>query len=354
MCRLQVVFIQLSTISAKSEQVQDPVFYSDSPGHYGRCLSDCRVLQVERETIEKYGINHNRFKTDLQYADFQTLLGNTSLAMFDEITDLFKSKSITLPSLPEIAQYINSSLKKENLSSQKLANIIQMDPVIAARVVHVANSSWSGSKKINSIQNALDTIGISGVRTIVQGVVLRDLFMPNSQPVNDSMARFYEHSIRTGVICYALAKKLPNFDNDQAFMAGVLHDIGTVPILVVIDRYPKLAEDEKKLVAVISHLKTYIGGAVMKQWGFDEVFIETAKHAYDWNRKVDKADYCDLVQVALMHSHLVGGERIKGPELFDLPAFKRLGFDKVNPVDNLQTLKELTSQVKELIRKICK
>ncbi len=339
---------------ADTERSQSPVFYSDTPGHYARCLSACKLLLVESETIEKYGLQHDRFKTDLNYADFETLLGNTSLALFDEITELFKSKSITLPSLPEIALYINAALEKEDVSTKKLSKIIQMDPVIAARVVQVANSPLYGNTENNSIQDALARIGIDGVRTIVMGVVLRDLFMPKSQPVIDTMTKFYEHSIRTGVICYALAKKLKGFNRDQAFMAGILHDIGIVPILVVADRYPQISEKKNTLSAVLTHLKSYIGGMVLQQWGFSEKFTDVAKHAYDWKRKAEKADYCDLVQVALMHSHLVGGEKIKGPELSELPAFKRLGFDKVNPVDNIQSLKELSLRIKDMIRVICK
>jgi HD-like signal output (HDOD) protein len=339
---------------ADSERGQTPIFYSDTPGHYGRCLGNCKMLLVERATIEKYGINHDRFKTDLNIADFETLLGNTSLALFDEITDLFKSKSITLPSLPEIALYIKAVLEKDDVSIKKLAKIIQVDPVISARVVQVANSSLYGDTQSDSIQDALERIGVDGVRTIVKGVVLRDLFMPNKQPINDAMMRFYEHSIRIGVICYALAKKLPGFDREQAFMAGILHDIGVVPILVVSDRYPQIAEKPNTLAAVLGHLKSYIGGMVLQQWDFADKFIEVAKHAYEWDRKVDKADYCDLVQVALMHSHLVGGEKIKGPDLSVLPAFKRLGFDKQNPVDNIQTLKELSTRIKDMIKMICK
>ena len=190
------------------ERAQSPLFYSDTPGHYGRCLSKCKILLVERTIIDKYGLNHDRFKTDINYADFETLLGNTSLALFDEITELFKSKSITLPSLPEIALYINAALEKDDVSTKKLSKIIQMDPVIAARVVQVANSPLYGDTENNSIQDALARIGLDGVRTIVMGVVLRDLFMPKSQPVIDAMTHFYEHSIRTGVICYALAKKI--------------------------------------------------------------------------------------------------------------------------------------------------
>ena len=343
-----------SLVFADSDRAQEPLFLTDTPGHYGRCLSACRVLLVERKTIAKYGLNHDRFKTDLNYADFETLLGNTSLALFDEITELFKSKSITLPSLPEIALYINAALEKEDVSAKKLSKIIQMDPVIAARVVQVANSPLYGDTQNNSIQDALARIGIDGVRTIVMGVVLRDLFMPKSQPVIDTMTKFYEHSIRTGVICYALAKKLKGFNADQAFMAGILHDIGVVPILVVADRHVQIAEKENTLAAVLTHLKSYIGGMVLQQWDFSEKFTEVAKHAYDWDRQVEKADYCDLVQVALMHSHLVGGDKINGPELSSLPAFKRLGFDKVNPVENMKTLQELGLRIKDMIKVICK
>lgn len=337
-----------------TERSQSPLFYSNTPGHYARCLSTCKILLVESASLEKYGLNHDRFKTDINYADFETLLGNTSLALFDEITELFKSKSITLPSLPEIALYINAALEKEDVSAKKLSKIIQMDPVIAARVVQVANSPLYGDTQNNSIQDALARIGIDGVRTIVMGVVLRDLFMPNTQPVIDTMTKFYEHSIRTGVVCYALAKKLKGFNADQAFMAGILHDIGVVPILVVADRHAQIAEKENTLAAVLTHLKSYIGGMVLQQWDFSEKFTEVAKHAYDWDRQVEKADYCDLVQVALMHSHLVGGDKINGPELSSLPAFKRLGFDKVNPVENMKTLQELGLRIKDMIKVICK
>ncbi len=343
-----------SLIDAGSERAQSPVFMSATPGHYARCLGAGQVLLIETEALQRHGLNHDRFKTDINYAEFETLMGNTSLVLFDEITEQFKSKSVTLPSLPELALYINAVLKKDTISIKRLAKIIQMDPVIAARVVQVANSSLYGNEQSNSIQEALDKIGVDGVSTIVQGVVLRDLFMPSTQSVTEAMIQFYEHSIRIGVICYALAKKLPGFDPDQAYMAGVLHDIGVVPILVVADRHVQISEKEDVLKAVLQHLKGYIGGIALQQWGFAEKFVEVAKHACDWSRQPQKADYCDLVQVALLHSHLVGGKKIAGPALVDLPAFRRLGLDKMNPVDNIHTLKELEVRIREMVKIICK
>ena len=342
--------------SAQTERAHSPLFYSDQSGHYARCLTDCKFLQVERAVLKKYGIKNKRSQDELDYAAFDTLpAGDSSLALVDEITSLFKSKSVTLPSLPEIALYINAALDKEDMSAKRLAKIIQMDPVIAARLVQVANSALYGSSEKNdSIQHAVTKIGLQGVRAIVMGVVLRDLFMPNTEIVIRSMARFYEHSIRVGVICYEFARRIKGFSPEKAFLAGILHDIGVVPILVVADTHTELAYKASNLEAALSQLKSYIGGMVLQQWEFDPEYIEIAKHAYDWKRVVDKPDYCDLVQVALLHSHLLAGEKISGPELSELPAFKRLGLDQHNPIDNLATLKDLGQRVTELVRMICK
>lgn len=178
--------------------------------------------------------------------------------------------------------------------------------------------------------------------------------MPNTELVVHKMTQFYEHSIRTGVVCYELAKQIPDFKPERAFLFGLLHDIGVIPILVAADTHTELAHKTSNLDLVITQLKSHIGGMVLQQWQFDKELIENSREAYYWDRNVDKADYCDLVQVALKHSHLLGGEKIEGPELFDLPAFKRLGLEELNLIDNITALKEISSRITELIKMICK
>ena len=349
------------SISSESERAQSPIFFSNTLGHYARCTLPCKIVQIEKNITEKYGIQHNRDNNKLDIANCETLpSSNANLEILNEITDLFKSNSVTLPSLPEIALYINSSLDNENLSTKKLAQIIQMDPIIAARIVQVANSALymnsdqNKSDQCDSIQSAITRIGLENIRNIVMGVVLRDLFMPDTEIVVHKMTQFYEHSIRVAVICYELAKKISSFKPDRAFLFGLLHDIGVIPILVVADTHTQLAHKESNIDAVLNQLKSHIGGMILKQWKFDQELIDNAKLAYNWKRVVSKAYYCDLVQVALKHSHLVGGEKIEGPELFDLPAFKRLGLENLNLVDNITALKDISTRITELIKMICK
>ncbi|VAW97750.1 hypothetical protein MNBD_GAMMA23-620 [hydrothermal vent metagenome] len=344
------------SMSAESERAQHPVFTNNSPGLYARCILPTEIIRIGKDIIDKYGIRHNRDKDNLDYDNLETVVaGNTNVKLIHEITQLFKSNAITLPSLPEIALYINSELNNENLGTKKLAQVIQMDPVIAARIVQVANSAlYGGSNSSDSIQNAISKIGLESIRNIVMGVVLRDLFMPNTELVVHKMTQFYESSIRTGVICYELAKQIPEFNPERAFLFGLLHDIGVIPILVAVDAHPELAHKESNLDTVLTQLKSHIGGMILQQWQFDNELIDNAREAYSWDRKVDKADYCDLVQVALKHSHLLGGEKVEGPELFDLPAFKRLGLEELNLIENITALKDISIRITDLIKMICK
>ena len=344
------------SIMAESERAQSPVFYASTPGHYARSTLPCKIIQIEKSITKKYGIQNSRDNNRLDYSEFETMpSSNANLELVNEITNLFKSNSVTLPSLPEIALHINSALDDETMGANKLAQIIQMDPIITARIVQVANSAlYASSGKSESIQESIAKLGFENIRNIVMGVVLRDMFMPNTELVVHKMTHFYEHSIRIGVICYELAKQVPGFKPDRAFLFGLLHDIGVIPILVVADDHEELAHKAANLDTVLNQLKSHIGGMILQQWKFDSELIENAKHAYDWNRKNDKPDYCDLVQVALKHSHLVGGDKIDGPELFDLPAFKRLGLDELNLIDNITALKEIGSRITDLIRMICK
>jgi len=343
-------------ISAESERAQSPLFNSNALGHYARCTLPCKLVQIQKNITEKYGIQHNRDNNKLDYANFETLpSSNANLEILNEITELFKSNLVTLPSLPEIALYINAALNDQTLNTKKLAQIIQMDPIIAARIVQVANSAlYISNGKSETIQSAIARIGLENIRNIVMGVVLRDLFMPDTEIAVYKMTQFYEHSIRIGVICYELAKRIPGFKPDRAFLFGLLHDIGVIPILVVADSHTRLAHKESNIDAVLNQLKSHIGAMILQQWQFDEELVESAKQAYNWKRDVIKADYCDLVQVALKHSHLIGGEAVAGPELFELPAFKRLGLEELNLIDNITALKEISQRVKELIRMICK
>jgi len=99
-------------------------------------------------------------------------------------------------------------------------------------------------------------------------VVLRDLFHPQTNLIKKTMKRYYEHSIRIGVICYVLAKHCDGFDADRAFLAGLLHDIGVIPLLVIADTHNELSRQAGKLNDVLTDLKGTVGSILLRHLMF--------------------------------------------------------------------------------------
>jgi len=345
------------TVQSDTPRAQHPVFRLRLPGYKAVCKNECKALFIEGKVYDKYISDawdggSSTILTNIQ----DEVPKNINDKLIAEIEQKFLHDKITLPSLPEIALHIQNAIIGEELSISKLSGIIQSDPAITTRIINVANSAiFGGNQNITSIKKAIAKIGLDAVHAIVISVVLRDLFKPESALLKKTMSRYYENSMRIGVISYVLAKGMTGYNRDHAFLAGLLHDIGVIPLLVVADIHPELSHKAGDLDTVIEQLKGKAGSMLLKKWGFDEGLCNVAAHAFDWQWQSteNSFDYVGLVQIALMHSSLVGGEKIKGPPLCDIPAFKNLGLDKINPVEDLQKLKEVSTRVTEMIKVLC-
>ncbi len=347
----------VETFQSDTPRAQKPVFRLRLPGYKAKCKCACTALFIDEKIYDKY-INDawdgggstilNRLQDEIPK--------NADDKLMADIEKKFLHDEIKLPSLPEMAIHIQSALTEEGLSLSKIAGIIQSDPAISTRVIQVANSPiFRGSQNITSIKNAIAKIGLDAIHAIVISVALRGLFKPDSVLLKKAMAQYYENSIRTGIIAYVLARNIPGYERDRAFLSGLLHDIGVIPLLFVADIYPELTHQAGNLESTIEKLKGKVGSMLLEHWDFDEGLCDIAAHAYDWQwQSTDNSpDYVGLVQIALLHSPLVGGKKIKGPPLCDIPAFKNLGLDKINPADDLQQLKEVTKRVTEMIKILC-
>jgi HD-like signal output (HDOD) protein len=334
------------TITAGSERALMPLFRLHTHGLVAKCLTPVRLLSLEEDSVKRHVATIN--PTDAEGIHVEEYVEEIAEADFiQEIRQVFCRSEIDLPSLPEVALQINAAVNDPNLNLRRMAMEIQTDPMIAARVMQVANSVlYKTTQRIDNIQDAVSRIGIKALQTIVMSVVLRNLFKPKSQLVHKRARFFYLHSIRVGAICNILARHLKGFSPDHAFLAGLLHDVGVMPILILADQRPDLSVDSDKLEMVIQKLRGLVGGILLKQWGFSADLSTVAEEAQDWQRQRDAPDYCDLVQVAQLHCHLVGGNKMEAPKLNELPAFSRLNLEQVDPVAVVQ---EARDEIHELV-----
>lgn len=340
----------LQVIKGGSERAKQSLFRVHTHGLEARCLKNASFLSLNEETYERYiaTIQPKENMTGVSFSEHQGTGGEAGIIA--EIQREFNHNEVDLPSMPEVALKINKAIQDETLDIQKIADIIQIDPMISARAVQVANSAmYAGSQPVQTIKRAVQRIGLRAMRAIVMSVTIRNLYHPQSPLIKKRMKTYYHHSIRVGVLSRAIAKKVKGFDPEQAFLAGLIHDIGIVPILIRADSHGDIKNNAELLEKTIKDLKINIGAMLLKQWEFEDELVTVVQDAENWDREVINADYCDVIQVAQLHCEMIGGRRMDAPPLAELPAFNRLNLEGLNPSLIVAQAKQEMSEVIHLL-----
>ena len=131
-----------------------------------------------------------------------------------------------LPSLPAIALKALELARKDNVNISEIADLISNDPALSTKILKTVNSSFYGlPKQVSTISHALVILGLQAVKTLALGFsLLNNLKGANSGDFN--YIDFWKRSIYSGVAGKLLARKLNVVQQEEAFLAGLLGDIG--------------------------------------------------------------------------------------------------------------------------------
>jgi HD-like signal output (HDOD) protein len=262
-----------------------------------------------------------------------------------ELLDDLKSNQLELPVLPQVAVKVSKIVDDPRARAKDLAKAIGADPALSARVIQVANSPLvRGSHKIDNLQSALTRMGNTMVRNIVTTFMVRQLFRTENQHLQQRMTALWNHCAHVAAISQVLATHFSTLKPDEAMLAGILHDIGKLPILSKARKLPHLAENEKPLDMVLARLHPALGKAILSAWRFDEAIIAVAAEHENVYRDSKVLDYADIVLVANIHSHM-GKPGTKRIELEKVPALKKLNLD---PEASIAVLEEAHNEIVEI------
>jgi putative nucleotidyltransferase with HDIG domain len=139
-----------------------------------------------------------------------------------ETNDLI-SEVTQLPVQPGAAMRLLWMLEDPRTSAADLGRLIESDPALSTQVIRLSNTAFYGlSGKVSSAWRAVTVLGLATVRAIATTAAF-DLFSEKGRSVPDE---FWEHSVTTAAAAAALARRVGIQPND-AFSAGLLHDVGT-------------------------------------------------------------------------------------------------------------------------------
>jgi putative nucleotidyltransferase with HDIG domain len=139
-----------------------------------------------------------------------------------------------LPSLPAVVMELLGSIEQEDVDISVLAKKVSYDGALTAKTLRLANSSAFGLQvKVTTIQQAITFLGFQATRNLITAAALTGCFPSGRCPGFDNRA-FWRHSIATAACARGLARRM-RFNQDFAFTAGLLHDIGK---LVLVTAHP--------------------------------------------------------------------------------------------------------------------
>ncbi|MFP5392546.1 MAG: HDOD domain-containing protein [Gammaproteobacteria bacterium] len=198
-----------------------------------------------------------------------------------------------LPSLPAVVMELLSSIDQEDVDISVLAKKVSHDQALTAKTLRLANSSLYGLQvKVTTIQQAITFLGFQTTRNLITAAAVTGCFAERDGTGLDYKA-FWRHSIATAACAKVLARRL-RFNQDYAFTAGLLHDIGR---LVLVSSFPEhyaaaMAERRARDVGVLEAERTVLGVdhvaaglALGEHWHFSD----TMKMAIAYHHEPDAA-----------------------------------------------------------------
>jgi len=184
------------------------------------------------------------------------------------------------PRLPLVVPQLLRSLRDVNSSAAQQAEIISQDPVIAASVLRVANSPRFKISKppVDSFQRAIVTLGNNGVRAILSTVAMQPIMEIENKHYS-AFGRHIWHNALGTAICAQLLAPQRGLDPFQAYMAGLIHNIGaSTAFSQLISLYN---DDQAPSPGLVFQAVTELGPAVSTKlarlWDFDKDIVRALK-----------------------------------------------------------------------------
>ncbi len=172
-------------------------------------------------------------------------------------------ESIELFSLPDIYFQVTSMMKDPRFSIEDIGHVIAKDPALSVRLLRLVNSPFYGfQSRIDTISRAVVVVGTDDLKNLVLATSVVDSFQQIPSDLVD-MTDFWMHSIRCGVIARCLARKSFFLHSERLFLAGLLHDIGSLVL------YLKFPRQSAEILRMSDHHREMIPVLQQKLIGFD-------------------------------------------------------------------------------------
>lgn len=264
----------------------------------------------------------------------------------NELLEAIKSDALVLPTMPEVAIRLREVIEDENSNVQTIAKVIGNDAALTARIIRIANSPLvRGVQTVEDLQMAVSRMGMEYTANLAIGIAMEQLFQATSDAVDERMRLTWAHSTDVASLCHVFSQHFTNLKPDQATLAGLVHEIGKLPILAWADEHEW---DEETIDRATELLHPEFGKLILEAWDFPDELSDVPAKYTDFDRLTEATDYVDVVMVANLHTYAGKDHPYAEMDWSKVHAFESLGIaidvvleDEADLEDNVQAAKSL-------------
>lgn len=226
------------------------------------------------------------------------------------VIDSFIQGASRLPVMPQTTVRLLELLEFPDCTTQQLAEVIETEPALAVKILKLANSPFYGQRgRIASVGRATIVLGSKTIRSLAMAVWTQTLKTQMHGPDElRLMLPLLEHGLATAVVAQMLVERTDRALAEDAFMAGLLHDIGRVALVAQLgtryqgyvlapalrDRLPLHAME----ATVLGFDHRALGARLMAAWGLPGFLATVAERHHDADLVPDRQDVVAAVALA--------------------------------------------------------
>lgn len=210
--------------------------------------------------------------------------------------------------LPHVAIRLTKLISNESSPLSEFEKLIRMDPTLVVRILRMVNSAYYGLKqRVDSISRALVFIGMKNLRNMVVTEALRDIFKSDADEAVFSRSKLWLHCAAVSICSQMISERIFGEKGEDAFLCGILHDIGMVvedqvvhdAFIQACDAYSKNPKPiigyEKKFIGT-DHCE--IGYLLAKEWQLPPAVRKGVKHHHGEIRDIHPSEIPAIIQIS--------------------------------------------------------
>lgn len=271
---------------------------------------------------------------------------NSPKMLFNDMLEAIESNRLPLPTQPEIAIQIQEISQNPHVTIDDLNEVLVKDPGLTARIMRIANSPLiRGHVTITTLKIALSRLGTQFVANMAIGLAMEQLFHATSKVVDVKMKDAWRESGQIASVSFVLANHTKICPPEEAMLAGLLQDIGLLPMLTYADKHQRVLKDMETFLSFLHKYSSKLGTSILTSWQFPRGIACVPQNVNNMTRTNNVPDMSDLVLIAKIYVMSKSEHPIALIDPTQISAYERL---KLPPVRDLAQIPELENSMSKI------